>query len=746
MTMTIRAKLLGNSILTFIGFSIIVVLGYVTISGFRGNINELITRSTPLQVKMLQFQQTVEQLSSDLLQTGMLDNSEELRRLPAIMEERRKKLENLAREIQELKGVPLDVSVFGTLSRQVTTAVKEKFASIETFKAEASSLTGAITSAEKSLEGIRDVISGLRATAARRSQSYAKDLDEALKGGEVTGVSKGASLAEKVQNYRNGVDSDMEIGRRVLASVEAVGAIHVDLRLLDTKARMVMLSRNQGELDQVIKEIGVVKGRIAKNLKQAESEVLAVKSGGVVKDAIEQIGKGSARASAAIQKIVTAQQSVLASMAQVESTMAKVKHVTKEQARQSEANVSATTAEQQSFVESMVSTSQKNTYIMLGGAMLIAAFVLFMNSLLVIGIRRPLKRMKDTIGEIAESRDLRRSVEIRNNDEIGQSISSFNNLIGSFRNIIGAIAGTARTLASTSGELSGAAARISAQVSEQSERVTQVAAAGTEMSQTVADVAQHTARIAESAGEAGKTARAGAEIVNRTVTEVQEIARAVEESRDTIARLNERSQQIGDIVVTIREITDQTSLLALNAAIEAARAGEQGMGFSVVANEVRNLSRRAEAATVEISQKLSGISGDTEKAVKAMQQSLTRVGQGVKYSEEAGEALQSIVRSVDGLQEMTTQIATATEELSATSDQISEDIQAIDDVLRQTKDATDSIAGSAERLSGISQELKEEIDQFRYDEPQRDSRESAGTISSWESSTFHGLGSLPVPA
>lgn len=744
--MTIRAKLLGNSIITFIGFSIIVVLGYFTISGFRSNINELITRSTPLQVKMLQFQQTVEQLSSDLLQTGMLDNSEELKRLPGIMDERRRKLEGLAREIQDLKGVPLDVSVFATLSRQVTTTVKEKFASIETFKAEASNLNGSIIAAERSLEGIRDVISGLRATAARRSKSYAKDLDEALKGGEVTGVSKGASLAEKVQNYRNGVDSDMELSRRVLAAVEAVGAIHVDLRLLDTKARMVMLSRNQAELDQVIKEIGAVKVRITKNLKQAESEVLAVKSGGVVKDAIGQIGNGSARASAAIQKIVAAQQSVLASMAQVESTMLKVKQVTKEQARQSEAHVSATTAEQQSFVESMVATSKRRTAIMLGGAMLIAALVLTMNGMLVIGIRRPLQLMKETISEIAENRDLRKSVEIRNNDEIGQSISSFNNLMGSFREIIGAMAGTAKTLGTTSVDLSLSAGKICDQVSRQSDRVTQVAAAGAEMSQTVSDVAGHTSRVADSANDAGKTARAGAEVVNRTINEVQSIARAVEESRDTIVRLNERSQQIGDIVATIREITDQTSLLALNAAIEAARAGEQGMGFSVVANEVRNLARRAEAATLEISQKLSGITDDTEKAVQAMQQSLSRVSQGVRYSEEAGEALQSIVRSVDGLQEMTAQIATATGELSATSDQISEDIHAIDNVLRETKEATDTIAISAERLAGISQDLKNELDQFRYDEAPKSSTERREAAHSWENSEFSGFAGLPAAA
>ncbi len=171
------------------------------------------------------------------------------------------------------------------------------------------------------------------------------------------------------------------------------------------------------------------------------------------------------------------------------------------------------------------------------------------------------------------------------------------------------------------------------------------------------------------------------------------------------------------------------------------------MGFSIVANEVRNLARRAEAATVEISQKLSGITGDTEKAVKSMQQSLARVEQGVRYSQEAGEALESIVRSVEGLQEMTTQIATATEELSATSDQISEDIHAIDDVLKQTREATDSIAGSAESLSGVSRELKEELDQFKYDEQEKHAPSGRELVNTWESRPFGGFGgSLPAPA
>lgn len=715
--MTIRHKLLINSLVTFAGFIAIVLLGYFTISGFQSNIKDLTTRSTPLQVKMLQFQQTVERLSGDLLQTGMLDNAEELKRLPAVMEERRVRLEQLSKEIQELKGTPLDVSVFSALTQQVTSAVRDKFASLETFKAEAANLGGAIRGAEKSLDGIRDVISGLRSTAARRSQSSSKDIELALKGGAVTGLAETAGLAEKVQNYRNGVENDMEISKRVLAAVEAVDAVHVDLRLLDAKARMVMLSSSIEELDRQVAEIGQVQARIRKNRSLAAQEVMSVKSGGVVKEAIEQIGSGTAQAGAAIARIVTAQRNVLTSMALVGATVQKVKQVTREQARQSEAQVTSTATEQQSFVELVSATSRRRSAVMLGGALVIGAIVLALNGLLGLIIRRPLTLLQTTISEIAESRDLRRSVQVKNHDEIGRSINSFNDLISAFRGIIRAIAGTAGSLATSSQELSGTVGLISNQVRDQSSRVSQIATAGSELSQTVAEVAQHTSRIAQSANEAKQTAQTGAEVVNRTILEVQAIAQSVEESRLTIVSLHERSQQIGEIVETIREITDQTTLLALNAAIEAARAGEHGLGFAVVANEVRILSRKAEAATVEIAGKLSGIQGDTGKAVDVMQQSLTRVAQGVRYSEEAGSALSSIVESVDGLQGMTQQIATATEELSATSSQISDDILAIDNVLRETLQAADAIAEKSVDLAAISQEMQAELNQFQYDEP-----------------------------
>ncbi len=114
-----------------------------------------------------------------------------------------------------------------------------------------------------------------------------------------------------MQNYRNGVENDMEINKRVMAAVAAVDSIHIDLRLLDAKARMIMLSSSAAELDRLAGEIGTVQARIGKSLKQAEAEVMSVKSGGVVRDAIEQIGSGAGRAGAAIRRIAAAQRNVL---------------------------------------------------------------------------------------------------------------------------------------------------------------------------------------------------------------------------------------------------------------------------------------------------------------------------------------------------------------------------------------------------------------------------------------------------
>jgi methyl-accepting chemotaxis protein len=295
---------------------------------------------------------------------------------------------------------------------------------------------------------------------------------------------------------------------------------------------------------------------------------------------------------------------------------------------------------------------------------------------------------------------------------VGITANAFNRLIDSFVQIIGAIAGSHHKLTETSRELNSTAQDIHETVAEQSEKVGQLSVAAREMSQTIMVISTNTSQIANSAIAAKELAQSGAEVVSRTSQEVQEIARAVEESTRAMQTLNERTKQVGEIVDVIYQITDQTNLLALNAAIEAARAGEQGRGFAVVADEVRKLATNTAEATVGITERVTSIQTDADQAVNAMNKSLHMVKKGVDYSEQAGDSLRQIVASVSLLQDMARGIATANDELSVTSEQISADIVGIERVSAETVKAAEAVAEESNSLARLSVELKNEISRF----------------------------------
>ncbi|MBF0559754.1 MAG: methyl-accepting chemotaxis protein, partial [Nitrospirae bacterium] len=151
----------------------------------------------------------------------------------------------------------------------------------------------------------------------------------------------------------------------------------------------------------------------------------------------------------------------------------------------------------------------------------------------------------------------------------------------------------------------------------------------------------------------------------------------------------------------------------LNAAIEAARAGEQGRGFAVVADEVRKLAERTAKATTEISEMITAIQSETDKAVSGMEDSLHRVETGVEFSNKAGDGLQRIVDSVHVLQTMVQQIASATEEMSTVSDNIGDDLETVSTVSKETSDSANGIAQASRDLAQLSGDLQSEVRRFK---------------------------------
>ena len=281
------------------------------------------------------------------------------------------------------------------------------------------------------------------------------------------------------------------------------------------------------------------------------------------------------------------------------------------------------------------------------------------------------------------------------------------------KDILFNITTTAASVGSGSDQLSASSEEISRNLGEQSSRSTQIAGSTEEMSRTVVDIARNASNMADSATDTEKTARKGAEVVEKSIHESREIAGTVKSLSEVIRSLGDKSEQIGQIIGVVRDIADQTNLLALNAAIEAARAGEHGRGFAVVADEVRKLAERTGKATLETSDMIESIQGEVRFAISSMDEANKKVESGLNYTQEAGEQLGEIVKSVQMLRSIVDQIAASIEEMSVTSECISSDIQGIANGSNEMSAASEQIAASSVGLVNLAAGLNSIVRGFK---------------------------------
>ncbi|MFH1026686.1 MAG: methyl-accepting chemotaxis protein [Pseudomonadota bacterium] len=707
--MKIKTRLYLSSTISILGIIGIAAFSLVTILMVKEKITLLTSQSTPLQVKTVQFQQAVEKLSADLLQLGLAHDPQDVQQISASISRSRENLERINSGISSLNKTSMDITVFSELHDQVLKATDEKFKSMAVFKEEASRVNGSMARVDKSLVSLKEIIANLVLAASRRVNSATKTLNENLQEKK-----SHPEILEKIQDYRYEVETDLTMHKRINSLNDLVYAIGVDAKLLDAKARMIMLSETPAELDKATTEVQVIQTRIARNVAQAGKGIKEIKSSGFVDETVAAINGAVASAGSSLRTISASQRKVLENMTLVDSSVKKVKTVALEQGQKSEANVQSTAQEQERFVNLVTQRVDLFKKLLIGISLAVISLVLLLTITTTVCIVRSLARLNGSIVSIAETGDFTRTAEIRNDDEFAVTINAFNKLLDSFSRILAKVSESSVKLTGTSRGLTQTAQLIHSKSLEQSTGVGQVAAAAIEMSQTISMVSRNTSRIAQSATEARLLAARGADVVSQTGQEVQEIARAVQESTVVMEALNQRSQQVGEIVDVIVEITDQTNLLALNAAIEAARAGDYGRGFAVVADEVRKLATSTSEATVGITERVKAIQADAAQAVTAMNRSLERVRLGVEHAGQAGDSLHRIVESVTSLQGMASEIATSTVELSATAEQISTDIVAIEHVSEDTVKATASIAAESDALAGLSVELRSEIGRFTH--------------------------------
>lgn len=329
-------------------------------------------------------------------------------------------------------------------------------------------------------------------------------------------------------------------------------------------------------------------------------------------------------------------------------------------------------------------------------------------------ITGPVKEVVDSIEDIAQGNgDLTKRLPIHGNNEVGDLCHGFNAFVGKLHGIISQVSDSAVLLASSSSELQASSKGMSQSIATLSSESTSLATAGEEMSVTSSDIANNCHLAADNAGDASRKATEGVAIVGESISVMQAIAAQVKTAADTVETLGSRSDQIGTIIGTIEDIADQTNLLALNAAIEAARAGEQGRGFAVVADEVRALAERTTRATKEIGEMIKSIQKETRDAVQTMEQSVTQVEQGSTHAAASGKSLQEILAIINSVTEQISQIATAAEEQTSTTREISHNVLSLNDMAHQNSAAINETAIAANGVSRQAEELQMLVSQFK---------------------------------
>ncbi|MFH1851618.1 MAG: HAMP domain-containing methyl-accepting chemotaxis protein [Candidatus Neomarinimicrobiota bacterium] len=344
--------------------------------------------------------------------------------------------------------------------------------------------------------------------------------------------------------------------------------------------------------------------------------------------------------------------------------------------------------------------------------LIVSAGVLFL--VIRVQILKPLIAVILSVKDIAQGEgDLTRRLLVENRDELGVLSKWFNTFIEKIQQIILQVRNGVGEIAEVAQNVSASSNQLASGAEEQQTQTAEVAASVEEMAAAILQSSNNSGQVLDSARQAADVSGTGGKVVRKAVRGMSRISEAVQTSSRRIEDLGRKSEEIGQIVKVIEDIADQTNLLALNANIEAARAGDQGRGFAVVADEVRILAERTTRATSEIDGVIKGIQNGIGSVVKAMDDSIAQVNQGVALVEETGQSLERINTMVESVEKSVNQIAISAQEQSSGAEQISANVEGISTITGQSADAARQMTIAAEKLNFTTGELNELMRQFK---------------------------------
>ncbi|WP_299808066.1 methyl-accepting chemotaxis protein [uncultured Shewanella sp.] len=329
-------------------------------------------------------------------------------------------------------------------------------------------------------------------------------------------------------------------------------------------------------------------------------------------------------------------------------------------------------------------------------------------------ILSPLHATKSVLSAIADG-DLTIDIDISkfNSLEFSELAGVLLLMRNQLQDIISQIGAASIQLAAAVEEVSTIAEESASGVRHQQHEVDQVATAMTELQSSITEIARNTNQTAEQALLAVNAADSGSHVVADTMVAINESESEITAVSEVITQLQQDTDAISVIVEVISNITDQTNLLALNAAIEAARAGEQGRGFAVVADEVRSLASRTQDSAHEIKTTIERLQKRSQTAVNVMSSSRDKMKQSVEQAKCASDAIGDINAAITQINDMAIQVASATEQQTAVTEELSQNIININDAACRVSEGTVQVSQSSNELSQLAINLAEIIRRFR---------------------------------
>jgi methyl-accepting chemotaxis protein len=305
-------------------------------------------------------------------------------------------------------------------------------------------------------------------------------------------------------------------------------------------------------------------------------------------------------------------------------------------------------------------------------------------------------------------------VEIKKNSQNDVLAIALQNMLTNLRKIMSELLEGTLVLNTAAGQILATTSQIASSAAETSSAISQTTSSVEEIKQTAKLSSEKAVHTAESTKKAVIVSDEGYKSLDNNMEGLAQIKNKMDLIAANIIRLSEQSQLIGNIVTTVEDIASQSNLLAVNASIEAVKAGEQGKGFSVVAQELKNLANQSKQGTAEVQKILSDIQQATNTLVMVAEQGGKAVDEGMIQAKNTKKSIELLRASVMETAQAGTLIAVSSQQELAGMDQIANAMMSIKEATYLNVNNIREVESSAKNLNTLSQKLKSLMDQYHF--------------------------------